>query len=86
MATGKEKWEDTLTSSLVTPMHLLHPANMIIQVEKCLITDDPRLPKLKVVGSLPSVTVDVAGNYVLKHICFYMLWFMLVFNKLIGYK
>jgi vacuolar protein sorting-associated protein 13A/C len=68
VATGEENWEDGLTSNTVTPMHLLHPTNLTIQLDKCLITDDPRLPKFKVTGSLPNVAVNITGNYFfLKH-------------------
>jgi vacuolar protein sorting-associated protein 13A/C len=62
VAVAEEKWEDALTSNSVTPMHLLHPTNLTIEVDKCLITDDPRLPKLKVTGSLPNVAVNITGN------------------------
>ena len=68
MATGEENWEDALTRNIVTPMHLLHPTNLIIQLDRCLITDDPRLPKLKVTGTLPNVAVNITGNFSVKHI------------------
>lgn len=69
MATGEENWEDALTGNTVTPMHLLHPTNLIIQLEKCLVTDDPRLPKFKVTGTLPNVAVDITGIFSVKHTC-----------------
>jgi vacuolar protein sorting-associated protein 13A/C len=69
VAVGQEKWEDSLTRNIVTPMHLLHPTNLTIQLEKCLITDDPRLPKFKVTGTLPNVAVNITGNFSVKHVC-----------------
>lgn len=69
MAVGEENWEDALTRNLVTPMHLLHPTNLIIQLDKCLIADDPRLPKLKVTGTLPNVAINITGNFSVKHTC-----------------
>lgn len=65
VATGEENWEDALTRNIVTPMHLLHPTNLIIQLDKCLITDDPRLPKLKVTGTLPNVAVNITDDRLL---------------------
>ena len=35
--------------------YILKPMSIKLVVEKCLILDDPRLPKLKVSGSLPSI-------------------------------
>lgn len=32
-------------------------------MEKCLITDDPRLPLLKVTGELPAIDIKIAGEY-----------------------
>lgn len=31
-------------------------------VEKCLLLDDPRLPKLKIAGQLPSIHLDVVDT------------------------
>jgi vacuolar protein sorting-associated protein 13A/C len=69
VATGEENWEDALTRNIVTPMHLLHPTTLIIQLDRSLITDDPRLPKFKVTGTLPNVAVDITGIFPVKHTC-----------------
>jgi hypothetical protein len=58
-----------LARNTVTPMHLLHPTNLTIQLDKCLITDDPRLPKLKVIGHLPNVAINITGNFPLVIFC-----------------
>ncbi|XP_021940255.1 vacuolar protein sorting-associated protein 13 isoform X3 [Zootermopsis nevadensis] len=71
VATGEEKWEDALTSNDVTPMHLLHPTNLAIQMDKCLITDDPRLPKLKVTGNLPNVAINITDDRLLSLIALF---------------
>jgi hypothetical protein len=65
VATGEEKWEDALTSSTVTPMHLLHPTDFTVKLDKCFISDDPQLPKLKVTGHLPNVAINITGNFFL---------------------
>lgn len=43
-----------------TEMHLLNPMNFQMKVQKCLISDDPRLPMIKGVGNLPSLSVNIA--------------------------
>jgi len=42
-----------------TALTLLYPTSLEIQFHKCLVTDDPRLPKLRFIGHLPSVTVNI---------------------------
>ncbi|KAJ4449971.1 hypothetical protein ANN_01378 [Periplaneta americana] len=65
IALKTENWQDVLTSNQVTPMHLLQPTNLTIQLDKCLFTDDPRLPKLKINGSLPNVAVNITDDRLL---------------------
>ncbi|XP_026827312.1 vacuolar protein sorting-associated protein 13 isoform X2 [Ooceraea biroi] len=53
-----EEWRTALagTESALT---LLHPTSLEIQFHKCLVTDDPLLPKLRLIGHLPSVAVNI---------------------------
>lgn len=44
-------------------MTLLCPTTLEIQFHKCLITDDPLLPKMRLVGQLPSLAINVTGYY-----------------------
>uniref|UniRef100_A0A1B6F8B5 Vacuolar protein sorting-associated protein 13 n=1 Tax=Cuerna arida TaxID=1464854 RepID=A0A1B6F8B5_9HEMI len=39
--------------------YILEPTNLTVVLEKCLITDDPRLPKIKVSASLPNINIRV---------------------------
>jgi len=56
-----EEWRTALTSVPVnTTLRLLHPTSLEIQFHKCLVTDDPRLPKLRLIGHLPSMTVNIS--------------------------
>lgn len=48
---------------------------MSIQVEKCLITDDPRLPLLKVIGELPAIDIKIAGKCTI-NVIFYIIQFI----------
>ncbi|CAK1598970.1 unnamed protein product [Parnassius mnemosyne] len=65
VATAKEEWHSAIASEVGTPMHLLQPTNLVIQIHKCLITDDPRLPKIKVRGELEKIAVSVSEDRLL---------------------
>ncbi|KAL0119958.1 hypothetical protein PUN28_007968 [Cardiocondyla obscurior] len=54
-----EEWRSALTSTETSSLILLHPTTLEIQFHKCLVTDDPLLPKLRLLGHLPSVAVNV---------------------------
>lgn len=43
-------------------MHLINPINLRLTLQKCLITDDPRLPLMKLAGELPSIDVTVTDT------------------------
>lgn len=53
-----EEWRSALTST-ESSLTLLHPTTLEIQFHKCLVMDDPLLPKLRLLGRLPSVTVNI---------------------------
>ncbi|XP_018341629.1 PREDICTED: vacuolar protein sorting-associated protein 13C isoform X1 [Trachymyrmex septentrionalis] len=53
-----EEWRSALAST-ESSLTLLHPTTLEIQFHKCLVTDDPLLPKLRLLGNLPSVTVNI---------------------------
>lgn len=55
-----EEWR-TVLSNVDDSMTLLHPTTLEIQFHKCLVTDDPLLPKLRLIGQLPSVVVNITG-------------------------
>lgn len=55
---------------------------MSIQVEKCLITDDPRLPLLKVIGELPAIDIKIAGKCII-NVNLYVIQFI---SESINYK
>ena len=57
-----EDWMTALNKSEGSPMHLLLPTNLSVQLDKCLITDDPRLPRLKIIGQLPNVEINITGK------------------------
>lgn len=53
-----EAWRSALAST-ESSLTLLHPTTLEIQFHKCLVTDDPLLPKLRLLGHLPSVAVNI---------------------------
>ncbi|XP_075230691.1 vacuolar protein sorting 13C isoform X2 [Lycorma delicatula] len=54
-----EPWRKTLENYENSELHLLHPTTLFIEVHKCLVSDDPRLPKLKIIGTLPNITLRI---------------------------
>ncbi|XP_063824261.1 intermembrane lipid transfer protein Vps13 isoform X2 [Ostrinia nubilalis] len=65
IATSKEDWQSAIVSNEATPLHLLQPTNLVIQIHKCLITDDPRLPKIKVRGELQKIAISASEDRLL---------------------
>lgn len=53
-----EEWR-TILSNVDDSMTLLHPTTLEIQFHKCLVMDDPLLPKFRLIGQLPSVVVNI---------------------------
>ncbi|XP_029176856.1 vacuolar protein sorting-associated protein 13 isoform X2 [Nylanderia fulva] len=53
-----EEWRSALAST-ESSLTLLYPTTLEIQFHKCLVTDDPLLPKLRLLGRLPSVNVNI---------------------------
>ncbi|KZC12683.1 Vacuolar protein sorting-associated protein 13A, partial [Dufourea novaeangliae] len=53
-----EEWR-TILSKVHDSMTLLHPTTLEIQFHKCLVTDDPILPKLRLIGQLPSLVISI---------------------------
>ncbi|CAH2071109.1 unnamed protein product, partial [Iphiclides podalirius] len=65
VATPSEGWHSAIASDVGTPLHLLQPTNLVIQIHKCLITDDPRMPKVKVRGELEKIAISVSEDRLL---------------------
>ncbi|XP_076625592.1 vacuolar protein sorting 13C isoform X3 [Colletes latitarsis] len=60
-----EEWR-TILSKVDDSMTLLQPTTLEIQFHKCLITDDPLLPKLRLIGQLPSVVINITDKRLLQ--------------------
>ncbi|XP_032688033.1 vacuolar protein sorting-associated protein 13 isoform X3 [Odontomachus brunneus] len=63
-----EEWRTALAST-ESSLTLLHPTMLEIQFHKCLVMDDPLLPKLRLLGHLPSVTVNITDVRLLQALC-----------------
>ncbi|KAF5289221.1 hypothetical protein FQR65_LT00109 [Abscondita terminalis] len=57
---GGEDWYKLMNETTITSSHLLSPLNINLSLYKCLITDDPRLPLLKVKCHLPSISLFIS--------------------------
>ncbi|XP_052870380.1 intermembrane lipid transfer protein Vps13 [Anopheles cruzii] len=66
VATVDEDWLGSLRLNTVTEMHLLEPTSFHVSAHLCVIDDDPRLPKCKIFGVLPSVNIIVTEQRVLE--------------------
>ncbi|RZF46695.1 hypothetical protein LSTR_LSTR002558 [Laodelphax striatellus] len=59
LAYPDEDWLSLCCNLKQSDLHLLNPTDLTIEIEKCLISDDPRLPKVKIKGSLPQITLRI---------------------------
>ena len=58
-----ESWREALKLS-GSPQHLVRPISLSVCVKKCLITDDPRLPVVKVDAAISKLSFSVSGRRV----------------------
>lgn len=65
IARSNEDWEEAINIAHGTEMHILEPTYMKFSAHVSVITDDPRLPKCKVSGELPSISICVTEDRVL---------------------
>ncbi|XP_050092629.1 intermembrane lipid transfer protein Vps13 isoform X2 [Anopheles aquasalis] len=66
VASVDEEWFNSLSMNIVTEMHVLEPTSFCISAHLCVIDDDPRLPKCKIFGILPSLNISVTEQRVLE--------------------
>ncbi|CAD6244856.1 GSCOCG00013505001-RA-CDS [Cotesia congregata] len=65
VVTKNEDWRVGLSMSS-SPMVILQPTTLEIQFHKCLVTDDPVLPKMRIIGELPSLALCIPGTRLLE--------------------
>lgn len=65
VAKASEDWEEAISIGRGTEMHILEPTFMKLSASISVITDDPRLPKCKIAGELPSINISVTEDRVL---------------------
>ncbi|XP_037079411.1 vacuolar protein sorting-associated protein 13-like [Pollicipes pollicipes] len=61
LAVRGESWREALALS-GSPLHLVRPISLAICLKKCLITDDPRLPVVKVDASIAKLSVGISDH------------------------
>lgn len=59
MRLPEEDWERAFQEK-VTPLHLLEPTDLTVIIKKSLVTDDARIPKIVIEGTLPNITVNIS--------------------------
>ena len=67
-----EDWATLVKRTEGQDHFILKPMSLNLVVEKCLLLDDPRLPKLKISGQLPSIHLDLLDSryiFFYKHQC-----------------
>ncbi len=57
------KFDRDCDSNTYYDSHILQPTSIYIDIYKSLIDDDPRLPKIKIDGHLPDVTIRITGIF-----------------------
>nr|XP_045626468.1 vacuolar protein sorting-associated protein 13C-like isoform X1 [Procambarus clarkii] len=63
---SNEDWSSTLQCHEATPLHLLQPTNLRVDLFKCLLTNEPNLAKVKITVSLPNVVLSVIDERLLQ--------------------
>ncbi|KFM65296.1 Vacuolar protein sorting-associated protein 13C, partial [Stegodyphus mimosarum] len=59
LAAPDEDWKDAI-GRLDDPRHLLYPLSINIDFHKSIVTVDPRMPQMKLVGVLPLLDLDIS--------------------------
>ncbi|KAJ8665252.1 hypothetical protein QAD02_006914 [Eretmocerus hayati] len=59
IALPNEDWTNAM-SDTISPMKVLQPTTLEVQFHKCLIMDDPLLPKTRLIGQLPSLAINIS--------------------------
>ncbi|XP_044259687.1 vacuolar protein sorting-associated protein 13 isoform X2 [Tribolium madens] len=60
IAQSDEDWKIHVNEVKTSDMHILEPINLKVNLATCMITDDPKLPHMKISGELPSIIVNVS--------------------------
>lgn len=56
-----EDWKTVIQERKQSPMHIVMPISLTVNLHKCMVTDDPRLPKMKVCAELGQIDVQFRG-------------------------
>lgn len=62
-----EEWEATKIKSIPDTMYFLKPSSLTVEVKKCIIQDDPRIPRFKLNGSLNCIDIIFSGEQIKKY-------------------
>lgn len=65
VANSNEDWETAINRARGSEMHILEPTFLRLSTHLSVISDDPRLPKVKIACELPSIQVSVTEDRIL---------------------
>lgn len=65
IANKNEDWRTCIVNNIISPMHIVQPVTLTVNLETCLIYDDPRLPKTKITAQLPSIMINMSDDRIL---------------------
>ena len=65
VASASEDWETAINRGRGSEMHILEPTFLRLSTHLSVISDDPRLPKVKIACELPSIQISVTEDRIL---------------------
>lgn len=65
LARPQDDWQLIIKERTISALHLLEPMSINVSIQKCLVCDDPRLPKMKIDGELPSIMLNISDQLLL---------------------
>ncbi|XP_065344717.1 intermembrane lipid transfer protein Vps13 isoform X2 [Cloeon dipterum] len=60
-----EDWEEKLTKTSESNLHLVQPMSIDISLHRSLLMNDPRIPQFKIAGQLPSLNLHLSEERLL---------------------
>lgn len=61
LAYAGEDWKAVIQEHRRSAMHVVMPITLTANLHKCMVTDDPRLPKMKLCAELGKIDIQLPG-------------------------
>lgn len=72
LAYAGEDWRSVIQEHKRSAMHVVMPITLTVNLHKCMVTDDPRLPKMKLCAELGQIDIQLPGETHNFHYEFYI--------------